>query len=238
MPSPRDQLASIQVVPSILAADFGRLAEQVREVLAAGARIIHVDVMDGHFVEPISMGAPVIASLRELVEEAGAILDVHMMVERPERHVAELARAGGHSLTVHVEATPQLALAVERIREEGCGVGVAINPATPPAAVGELAAEIDLCLCMTVNPGWGGQQFLPRSPEKVARLRSLVGPKLPIEVDGGIDAATAPRCAQAGATLFVAGAAIFGKGRPGEAFQALTAALAGRADRPSQQGAA
>jgi ribulose-phosphate 3-epimerase len=222
---PIEHFATPQVIPSILAADFGRLREQVGEVLAAGARIIHVDVMDGHFVEPISMGTPVISALQEQVEGAGAILDVHLMVERPERLVGELARAGGHSFTVHVEATPQLGLAIERIRSAGLGVGVAVNPATPAAAVGEVVAEVDLCLCMTVNPGWGGQPFLPGSPQKVRRLRGVVGPNLPIEVDGGIDPRTAPLCAAAGATLFVAGAAIFSHKEPGEAFQELTAAI-------------
>jgi len=229
MTAPLDRFKPPQVVPSILAADFGRLREQVGEVLAAGARIIHVDVMDGQFVEPISIGAPVVGALREQVEEAGAVLDVHMMVERPERQLAELARAGAHSLTVHLEATPQLALAVARARELGVGVGVAINPATPPAGLEWVAAEIDVALCMTVNPGWGGQPFLPRSPAKVARLHELY-PGLALEVDGGIDERTAPLCAGAGATHFVAGAAIFAGGDPGGAFRLLAAAVGASLD--------
>jgi ribulose-phosphate 3-epimerase len=220
-----DLLSGVRVAPSILSADFGRLREQVGEVLDAGARVIHVDVMDGHFVPPITIGPLVVAALREQVQEVGGMLDVHLMIERPERQVAEFLRAGAHSITFHTEATPHAAYAANLIREGGACVGVAINPGTPVAQLDELTAAIDLALCMTVSPGWGGQPFIPRSPEKIARLRALLdagaGAPVALEVDGGIDPTTAPLCRQTGTTLFVAGSAIFGAPDPGAAYHAI-----------------
>jgi ribulose-phosphate 3-epimerase len=213
------------VAPSILSADFGRLREQVLEVLDAGARVIHVDVMDGHFVPPITLGPVVVSALREQVEEVGGMLDVHLMIERPERQLAEFVRAGAHSVTFHVEATPHAAYTAKLIREHGACAGVAINPATPIAALDELADSIDLALCMTVSPGWGGQPFIASSPAKVARLRALLdtGSEAPValEVDGGIDPGTAPLCRAAGASMFVAGSAIFGAADPAGAYRAI-----------------
>jgi ribulose-phosphate 3-epimerase len=214
----------VRVAPSILSADFSRLRHQVQEVLDAGARVIHVDVMDGHFVPPITVGPLVVAGLAEQARAAGAVLDVHLMIERPERHVADFAETGAGSITVHAEATPHLAYAVERVREHGVGAGVAINPGTPPGALSEVAELLDLALCMTVNPGWGGQPFIARSPAKIARLRALLGAEVAIEVDGGVDPDTAPLCRQAGASLFVAGSAIFGTPSPGEAYRAIARA--------------
>ena len=214
------------VAPSILAADFARLGAQVAAVLDAGARTIHVDVMDGRFVPPISMGALVVDALATTVHDAGGLLDVHLMVDRPERHVADFASAGADHITVHVEATPHVHYAVQAVREAGCTAGVALCPATPVAAVSELLADVDLVLCMTVNPGWGGQAFLPGSIAKLERLRALLGPGTAIEVDGGIDAATAGPCAAAGATAFVAGSSVFGAPDPGEAVRTIAAAIA------------
>jgi ribulose-phosphate 3-epimerase len=220
----------VRVAPSILSADFGRLREQVGEVLQAGARVIHVDVMDGHFVPEITLGPLVVAALREQVEAVGGMLDVHLMIERPERQVVEFVRAGAHSVTFHVEATPHAAYVANLIREGGAGVGVALNPGTPVEALEELTGAIDLVLCMTVSPGWGGQPFMVRSPGKVARLRALLdmvagdGPAL--EVDGGIDSTTGPLCRRAGASLFVAGSAIFGEPDPAGAYGAIAAAVA------------
>jgi ribulose-phosphate 3-epimerase len=217
---PRDR----RVAPSILSADFARLGDHVAEVMRAGARVIHVDVMDGHFVPPITIGPLVVAAIRDGVRDAGGFLDVHLMIERPERHVADFARAGADMISIHLEATPHAHYALGAVREAGCHAGLAFNPGTPVEAAAELAGDADAFLCMTVNPGWGGQPFIPRSVERVRRLRELVGDGPPIEVDGGINPRTAGPCAEAGATLFVAGSAIFGAGDPGAAYERVAAA--------------
>jgi ribulose-phosphate 3-epimerase len=225
MPAVRNELlGSVRVEPSILSADFARLGEQVGEVLDAGARIVHVDVMDGHFVPPITIGPLVVSALREQVEQAGGMLDVHLMIERPERHVEEFAKAGAHSVTFHAEATPHVAYTAGLLRECGVGVGVAINPATPVGALAEVADTIDVALCMTVNPGWGGQPFIARSPQKIERLRAILPERAALQVDGGIDRDTAGPARQAGANLFVAGSAVFGSPDPAAAYRAIVEA--------------
>jgi ribulose-phosphate 3-epimerase len=213
------------IAPSILAADFARLGEQVAAVMDAGARVIHVDVMDGHFVPPITMGPLVVAALEEQVHAAGGYIDVHLMIERPERHVTAFADAGADGITVHVEATPHVHYALAHIRDAGCRAGLALCPGTPAEAVSAVLGDVDLVLCMTVDPGWGGQAFLPSSLEKIRRLRALVGDGPALEVDGGIDAATAGSCAEAGATVFVAGSKVFGSADPSAALQEIVAAL-------------
>jgi ribulose-phosphate 3-epimerase len=214
----------VRVVPSILSADFARLGGQVEQVMDAGARVIHVDVMDGHFVPPITIGALIVDALRELVHGRDGVLDVHLMVERPERRVEDFVDAGADSIAVHWEATPHVHYALKAVREAGLAAGLAINPATPPEVTTGLSDELDHVLCMTVNPGWGGQAYIESSTAKVARLRELLGPGVPIEVDGGIDATTAHTTAGAGATLFVAGSSILGTPDPGAAYREIATA--------------
>ena len=217
-------LRARHVAPSILSADFARLGAQVATVMDAGARVIHVDVMDGHFVPPITIGPLVVSALADQVHQAGGMLDVHLMVERPERHVAEFAKAGADAITVHAEATPHLHYALQAVREAGCAAGAAINPASPPDALREVGELLDLALCMSVNPGWGGQPFMGAALGKLAALRGLLPDHVALEVDGGVDARTAGPCAEQGATLLVAGSAIFGASDPAAAYAAIVAA--------------
>jgi ribulose-phosphate 3-epimerase len=218
-------LTDLRVAPSILSADFSRLAAQVKAVLDAGARVIHVDVMDGHFVPPITFGAVAVSAIADAVHAAGGLVDVHMMIERPDRHVADMASAGADSITIHVEATPHLHYVLGAIREAGCTAGAAINPGTPAEVIDEVAGEmLDLALCMSVNPGWGGQKFITASPGKLQRLRSALPEHVALEVDGGINDETAALVTAAGANLLVAGSALFGAEDPAAAYAAIAEA--------------
>ena len=209
-----------RVAPSILSADYSRLGAQLTEVIDAGARLIHVDVMDGHFVPPITIGPLIVSSIADQVHDAGGAIDVHLMIENPARQVGEFADAGADSITIHAEADPHRHRTLSAVREAGCLAGLAINPGTPTLAATEVGGLADIILCMTVNPGWGGQVFIPTSAAKVARIREQVVHPL-VEVDGGIDATTAPAVAEAGASLFVAGSAVFGADDPAAAYRSI-----------------
>jgi ribulose-phosphate 3-epimerase len=201
----------IKLAPSILSADFGRLGEQVVEATRAGADYIHVDVMDGHFVPNITVGPMVVAAIRPHTDLP---LDVHLMIEAPEKYIQQFAQAGANIITVHVEVCPHLHRVVESIKELGVKAGVSLNPSTPLTAVDEVLSALDLVLLMSVNPGFGGQQFIESTVGKTARLRHRLdelGLAAELEIDGGINAEIAPRVAKAGARVLVAGAAVFNK---------------------------
>ena len=199
----------IKLAPSILSADFARLGEQISEVVRAGADYIHVDVMDGHFVPNISIGAPVVASIHPITSLP---LDVHLMIEHPERFISEFVQAGADIITVHVEACPNLRKTIRLIKELGARAGVSLNPATPVSAVEEFLPHVDLVLIMSVNPGFGGQSFIPKTLPKIADMRKILDERklnAELEVDGGINADNAPDIVKAGADVLVAGNSIF-----------------------------
>ena len=214
----------VEVEPSLYAADFARLGEQVEALLEAGARIFHFDVGDGHFVPPITIGPVVARSIAPLVHAAGGVLDCHLMVANPAHHVEELAAAGAGSVTFHVEATGDPEGVAAHARAHGLSVGVVFNPGTPPERAAEYAerAEAELVLCMSIEPGYSGQAFMPEALERVARLRELVD--VPIQVDGGVGPGNAGALRAAGARLLVAGTAIFGDPDPGAAYRRLAGA--------------
>jgi ribulose-phosphate 3-epimerase len=225
--------ARIEIAPSILAANFAKLGDDIRIVEEAGADIIHVDIMDGHFVPNISLGIPVVASLRKATRLA---LDVHLMIEQPERYIEDFIRAGGSRILVHQEATVHLDRALAMIRELGAEAGAAINPATPVSMLTEVLDKVDTVLVMTVNPGFGGQKFIPNTYEKIRQLhqmRARYNASFRIEVDGGVDPENTAELAQAGANTFVAGTSIFHTADPAAATRQLkklaTQALSQRA---------
>jgi ribulose-phosphate 3-epimerase len=224
----------IKIAPSILSADFTRLGAQIKEAEAAGADYIHVDVMDGHFVPNITMGPMVVAAARRATLLP---IDVHLMIEAPERYLAEFCRAGADILTVHVETNPHLHRTVQQIKELGCRAGVTLNPATPAASLQEIVRDIDLVLVMTVNPGFGGQAFIASMVEKVRTMRAMLdaaNPAAELEVDGGIDCETAEWVVAAGADVLVAGSAVFGAAEGVAAAIESLRAAAGRGTRQTR----
>jgi ribulose-phosphate 3-epimerase len=218
-------IRTVEVEPSLYAADFARLGDQLEELLNAGARVFHYDVGDGHFVEPITIGPIVLESIGDLVHGRGGVFDCHLMVDNPERHIPQVARAGGDSVTFHVEVTDDPGALIAVAREHGLGVGVAFNPDTPVEAAAEVAEDADIVLCMSIVPGYSGQAFMPDALDRIARLRELL-PDKPIQVDGGIGPDTIRPAYEAGATLFVAGTAIFGHEDIPRAYRRLVQLLA------------
>jgi len=218
----------IKISPSILSADFARLGEEVKAAEEAGAHMLHVDVMDGHFVPNITIGSAVVASIRKVT---GLPLDVHLMIEEPDRYISDFVKAGSDILTVHYEASIHLHRTVQMIKESGIKAGVSINPATPVSNLEDILHAVDLVLLMSVNPGFGGQEFIPRTIEKIEQLRAMIGKSGSsplIEVDGGIKPENARRVADAGADILVMGSAFFSSGNYAETMEKLFDILGSR----------
>ena len=220
-----ESVRAVEVEPSLYGADLSRLGQQVDELLAAGVRVFHFDVGDGHFVPPITMGPIVLKWISGRVREAGALMDCHLMTEAPERHFRELAEAGAGSVTFHLEACDDPDAVFEHARSLGLGAGLAFNPETSPEEAAAAAGGADLVLCMSINPGYSGQAFMRESIDRVRRLRELLPEAVRIQVDGGVGAGNIRPLREAGATLLVAATSIFGHDDPPAAYRALVEAL-------------
>ena len=221
----RDWVRTVEIEPSLYAADFANLGDQVTALARAGARIFHFDVGDGHFIEPITIGPVVLRSIAPIVHEAGGVLDCHLMVDNPERHFPQIAAAGGDSATFHYEVCDDIPGAIALAREHGLGAGVAFNPETPVEAVAKAAVNADVILCMSIHPGYSGQEFLPDSLWRIRKLRQELPSSLFVQVDGGITAENASDVRKVGADLIVAGSAIFGMEDLPRAYKRLVKAL-------------
>ena len=206
-----DWIRTAEVEPSIYAADFSRLGEQLETLMGAGARVFHFDVGDGHFVEPITIGPIVLQSISPIVHRGGGALDCHLMVEEPQRHFEAVAAAGGDSVTFHYEAVSDVSAVVRAAREHELQVGLAFKPETSPEAGAEAADGVDVVLCMSIEPGYSGQKFMPEALDRIRTLRSVLPPNVPVQVDGGIGPENVRAVYDAGARLFVAGTSIFGR---------------------------
>ena len=222
----RDWVRTVEIEPSLYAADFANLGEQLVYLLNAGARVFHFDVGDGHFVEPITVGPVVLESIAPMVHEREGVLDCHLMVANPERHIPQIARAGGDSVTFHVEAVEDPSAAIALAREHGLQVGIAFNPDTPVTQAAAAAQDADLALCMSINPGYSGQEFMPEALERIRELRALVPEHVFVQVDGGIDNDNVRSAYDAGAALLVAGSAIFDREDLPRSYRRLVQALA------------
>jgi ribulose-phosphate 3-epimerase len=222
----RDWIRTVEIEPSLYAADFARLGEQVEVLLRTGARVFHFDVGDGHFVEPVTIGPVVLRSVAPLVHEMGGVLDCHLMVDNPTRHFPQIAAAGGDSVTFHYEVVDDVPATIAAAREHGLQVGVAFNPESEPEEVATVAGDADLVLCMSIHPGYSGQEFMPEAVERIARLREALDDGIHIQVDGGIDNDNVRSVYEAGATLIVAGTSIFAREDLPRSYRRLVQALA------------
>jgi ribulose-phosphate 3-epimerase len=220
-----DWVRGAEIEPSLYASDFARLGEEVEALLDAGVRVFHFDVGDGHFIEPITIGPIVLQAISERVHAAGAAVDVHLMVENPVKHFAQFAAAGGGSVTFHYEVVSDVAATIVAAREHGLQAGVAFNPESEPRDVAAVAREADLVLCMAIHPGYSGQPFQERTFGRVQELRALLPANVRIQVDGGVDLENVVRLRDDGASLFVAGSALFGGGDPPAAYRRLAQAV-------------
>jgi ribulose-phosphate 3-epimerase len=221
-----DRVRGVEIEPSLYAADFARLGEQIDDLLAVGVRAFHYDVGDGHFVEPIIIGPIVLQSIAERIHDGGALVDVHLMVESPERYFEPFRKAGADSVTFHYEAVDEVGAAVAAAREQGLGVGISLKPATAveDVAAAALDAGVDLVLCMSIEPGYSGQQFMPEAFERLRRLRELLPESVHLQVDGGVNRENIRAAHEAGANLLVAATAVFHDGDIREAYRGLVAA--------------
>jgi ribulose-phosphate 3-epimerase len=222
----KDWIRTVEIEPSLLAADFTQLGEQIEIVLSAGARVFHFDVGDGHFVEPVTMGPVVLAAVAPVVHARGGVVDCHLMVDNPAHHFPQIANAGGDSVTFHYEVVEDVPATIALARELGLQVGVAFNPESEPEAVAAVAAEADLVLCMSIHPGYGGQTLMPDALDRLARTRAALPDSVYVQVDGGVDNDNVRSVYDAGATLIVAGTAVFGREDLPRAYRRLVQALA------------